>query len=98
MAGDFRAAQISDNLILMRDVSATDASRNFSDLLDAVEHGGESFVIRRHGRAVARLEPAGANGAEVRAVLRSRPTDAAWARELSDLRTQLHAEERPWSD
>ncbi len=81
----------------MRDVSATDASRHFSNLLDAVEHEGESFVISRRGRVIARLEPAGGNGAAVRAVLGSPSVDSAWARELADLRVELPTEEREWS-
>ena len=41
----------------MPDVTATEASRNFADLLDAVEHRGERYRIVRRGRAVAQLEP-----------------------------------------
>src|SRR5256712_8670034 len=43
---------------MARRISATDASRKFSDLLDAVEHRGEEFVVERRGRAVAELTPA----------------------------------------
>jgi len=39
-------------------ISATQASRKFSDLLDAVEHRNEEFVVERHGRAIAVLAPA----------------------------------------
>ena len=38
------------------DVTATDAARNFADLLDAVEHRGEHFTIVRRGKAIADLE------------------------------------------
>ncbi|MBA2317940.1 MAG: type II toxin-antitoxin system prevent-host-death family antitoxin, partial [Euzebyales bacterium] len=31
----------------MADVSATDAARNFADLLDAVERGAQFTIIRR---------------------------------------------------
>ena len=44
-------------MIPMRTLSATEASRGFSDLLDAVEHG-ESVIITRGGRAVAEIRPA----------------------------------------
>ena len=88
---------ISDILIPVRDVSATDASRNFSNLLDAVEHDGESFVISRHGHVVARLEPAGGNGQAVRELLRGARPDRDWAGELADLRS-MPPQERPWSD
>lgn len=39
-------------------VNAYDAKTHFSQLLQAVA-GGESFVINRHGRPVARLLPPG---------------------------------------
>jgi prevent-host-death family protein len=86
----------SDNLISMRDISATDASRNFSELLDAVEHGGESFTISRHGKVVARLDPAGGNGAAVRALLTDAHPDRAWAADLEEIRS-LPAQEREWN-
>ncbi len=41
----------------MRTMTATEASRGFSGLLDAVE-GGESVTITRGGRPVAILGPA----------------------------------------
>jgi prevent-host-death family protein len=39
-------------------ITATEASRSFSRVLDAAEHGGESFLIERNGRPVAELRPA----------------------------------------
>jgi prevent-host-death family protein len=41
----------------MSEITATDAARNFADLLDAVEHRGERFTILRRGKAIAILEP-----------------------------------------
>ena len=83
----------------MQEVTATDAARGFSALLSAVEHQGETFVITRNGRVVARVEPAtGASGAAVKALLRHYPADPAWLTELEDLRTGLSAEERVWLD
>lgn len=40
----------------MREVQVSDAKRHFPQLLDAVERG-ESVVITRHGRPIARLVP-----------------------------------------
>ena len=40
-------------------ISATDAARSFSDLINRVHYRGEQFVIERGGRAVCRLVPAG---------------------------------------
>jgi prevent-host-death family protein len=92
-------AEVSDNLIFMRRLTATEAARRFSELLDAVEDGGESFLVLRHGRAVARIGPAtGARGATVKSLLRTRPKDRTWARELRELRADLTPEERRWRD
>ena len=41
----------------MKRITATEASRSFSRVLDEAEHGGESFVIERNGRPVAELRP-----------------------------------------
>jgi prevent-host-death family protein len=38
-------------------LGAYEARTHFSDVLDRVEHNGESFAITRHGRRVARLVP-----------------------------------------
>ena len=80
----------------MRDVSATEAARSFSDLLDAVEHRGERFAIVRRGRAVAHLEPVmRGRGAQVKRLLAEAPIDSEWAVDLAATRELLHVEERP---
>jgi prevent-host-death family protein len=71
----------------MRSMSATEASGGFSDLLEAVEHEGESVRIVRHGRTVALVIPAPpARGADVIALLGRHRTDPAWAEEVRALR------------
>jgi antitoxin (DNA-binding transcriptional repressor) of toxin-antitoxin stability system len=88
----------SDNLICVRRVSATEAARRFSDLLDQVERDGETFVVERRGRAVASIAPAAVvTGRTVKDVLRSQDPDPAWARELIELRRSLAPEERRWN-
>lgn len=82
----------------MRRLTATDAARRFSELLDAVERRGESFLVVRRGHAVARIEPArAANGKAVKDVLRSSPPDKQWAVELRQLRAALAVEDRSWT-
>ena len=44
----------------MATISARDASRGFSALLDRIERDGEEFTIVRDGRVVARIMPAAA--------------------------------------
>ena len=79
----------------MIEVSATEASRRFSELLDGVEHRGERYTIVRRGRVIAQLEPAVvASGAELKALLRRHRPDPAWREELDALRSDLGIEER----
>jgi prevent-host-death family protein len=80
-------------------LSATEAARRFSDLLDAVDTRGESFVIVRRGRPVARIEPArAANGKHVKEMLRANAADPTWASELRELRAAVAVEDRRWTD
>ena len=54
----------------MREVTASEASRNFSAVLDSVERG-EIIVVTRAGRRVASIAPTpAATGAALNAVLR----------------------------
>lgn len=83
----------------MRRVSATEAARRFSDLLDQVERDGETFVVERRGRAVASIAPAAAvSGRTVKELLRSQTPDPTWAGELAELRASLAPQERRWND
>jgi prevent-host-death family protein len=78
------------------EISATDAARNFSDILDAVEHRGEHFTIVRRGRVVAQLDPVSAGrGADVKAILlRGRHRDPAFRRDIESVRELLEIETR----
>lgn len=85
----------SDNLIFVTDVTATDAARNFADLLDAIEHRGEQFTIVRRGKAIAQLTPMHDGlGTDVKALLRRHRPDRTWANDLSDVRGLLEVEHR----
>lgn len=79
----------------MPDVSATDASRRFADLLDGVEHRGERYTIVRRGKAVAQIEPIShGRGADVKNLLRRHRPDAAWLKDVADRRGLLVVDER----
>jgi prevent-host-death family protein len=81
----------------VKSVSATDAARRFSDVLDAVETKGETFLIVRRGRAIARLGPAtGGRGRDVKALLRKVPRDAGWLEDVRRARAMLTPEDRRW--
>lgn len=41
----------------MTRISATEASRNFSDILNRAQYRGEIFEVERGGEVVARIEP-----------------------------------------
>jgi antitoxin (DNA-binding transcriptional repressor) of toxin-antitoxin stability system len=40
-------------------VSATEAARSFSDLLNRIRYRGEEFVVERAGEPICRMTPAG---------------------------------------
>lgn len=83
----------------MREITATEAARGFSALLDAVERDNETFVVTRGGRPVARIEAAvGTSGKAVKALLRHYAADPAWGAELAELRGSLAPEERSWPE
>lgn len=79
----------------MSEITATDASRHFAELLDGVEHRGEHYTIIRRGKVVATLAPARtASGAAVKALLRRHDLDDDWSDEIVEMRRELVAEER----
>ncbi|MDE3081915.1 MAG: type II toxin-antitoxin system Phd/YefM family antitoxin [Acidobacteriota bacterium] len=79
----------------MTEISATNAARNFAELLDAVEHKGERITIVRRGRAVAHIEPVQHGlGLEVKSLLERHPADAQWLESLKQVRDLIVATER----
>ena len=81
------------------EINATEAARRFSGILDAVEHRGESFVIVRKGRPVARMGPAvKATGASIKQILRAHARDSDWGQELRELRAEVSVEDRSWTE
>lgn len=80
----------------MTEVSATEAARNFSDILDAVEHRGERFTIVRRGKVVAQLDPVSTGtGRDVKAMLRRHRLDPGFAGDVAAVRALLEIETRP---
>jgi antitoxin (DNA-binding transcriptional repressor) of toxin-antitoxin stability system len=83
----------------MKQLSATDAARRFSDVLDMIESKGESFLVVRHGRAVATIGPArGGTGRALKEALQEHPPDPGWAAELRELREVVGPGTDHWRD
>lgn len=88
----------------MREMTASQASRNFSAVLDAVENG-ETIVVTRAGHRVATIAPAAlANGAALRAVMQrwhgDPALDAAFAARVAEARERSlsDVDADPWRD
>jgi antitoxin (DNA-binding transcriptional repressor) of toxin-antitoxin stability system len=80
-------------------MTATEAARNFSDLLDAIERG-EIVTITRGRRPVAEIAPARRRtGAGLHAALAgTRPPDDRFAEDIAAAVALLEPEERdPWA-
>lgn len=85
----------------MTEITATDASKRFADMLDAVEHRGESFTVMRRGRAIAVVTPAQPSTlGQLRAFIREQRPDADWATDLAEIRRQVSdaSARDPWRD
>jgi prevent-host-death family protein len=83
----------------MRSVTATEASRHFSDLLDAVERG-ETVTIMRGSHPVAEIGPAHRRtGADLRVALAgTTPPDEDFARNISAAVALVTSEvDDPWA-
>lgn len=84
----------------MRTITATEASRKFSDLLDAIERG-ETVIVTRGNHAVAEISPARRRtGADLRAALADIPApDEQFAEEIAGALELLDQEvSDPWAD
>jgi antitoxin (DNA-binding transcriptional repressor) of toxin-antitoxin stability system len=87
---------------MSREITATDAARNFSSLLTRVRYGGESFVVVRNGEVMCRIEPAGsATRSTVRDLLdrlAATPPDEDFAADLENAqRRQPKLPRSPWA-
>lgn len=79
----------------MPDITATEASRSFSRILDTVEHDGTTYVIVRHGSPVAQLTPVvRCTGQRLKKLLHDHPRDAEWRKDLATVRDLLEDEPR----
>jgi antitoxin (DNA-binding transcriptional repressor) of toxin-antitoxin stability system len=83
-------------------VSATEAARTFSDLLNRIRYRGEEFLVERGGDPVCRMSPAGppsrATWKDLAALLDDVPhPDAGFARDVRRAaRKQDRLPRSPW--
>jgi prevent-host-death family protein len=83
----------------MRTMTATEASRNFSDLLDAIERG-ETVTITRGNHVVAEIRPARRRtGADLRSALEHiAPPDDRFADDIAAALAHVSGEGNdPWA-
>ena len=82
----------------MRKVTATEASRGFSDLLDAIEDG-ETVLVTRGNRTIAQISPAPTRtGRDLREALARVPVlDAVMERDIAAATGSLTRTVDPWA-
>lgn len=79
----------------MPDITATEAARRFSDVLDSIEHDKARYTIIRRGKAVASLEPISTGrGADVKGMLRRHAADKRWSNDLREMRELIEIDVR----
>jgi antitoxin (DNA-binding transcriptional repressor) of toxin-antitoxin stability system len=68
-------------------ITATEASRNFSRILDEAEHEGETFLVERNGNAVAEIRPAPRRSTveDLLRILRMSPPDPDFERDMREI-------------
>ncbi len=87
-----------------RTISATDAARNFADVVNRVRYRGEEFVIEKGGEAVARLSPIGVPRAagtvgDLMRLVEALGGDSGFADQLDEIiarDNQILGPETPW--
>lgn len=74
----------------MREITASEAARSFSAMLDQVEQEGASFIIVRRGKPVAEIRPVGYGTAgALKAALSRHPADPEWMDDIRSVRALL---------
>ncbi len=85
----------------MANISATDASERFADILDAVEHRGETLTVLRRGCPIATVTPVcQSNADELRKTFARHRLDDAWADDLATIKEVVGPADtgNPWKN
>ncbi|MDX1998144.1 MAG: type II toxin-antitoxin system prevent-host-death family antitoxin [Thermoanaerobaculia bacterium] len=86
----------------MTRITATEASRSFSELLNRARYGGESFVVVRGGEEMAQITPPSGKQSltlgQLFELLDQFPADPTFADDLEVIQSQQGLPPRdPWS-
>jgi prevent-host-death family protein len=81
-------------------ITSTEAARHLGDVLARVKHAGESFVLTKSDKPLARLVPfrmeRRASGAEIMRALSELPHDPGFADDLDRVNRIDRTLENPW--
>lgn len=82
-------------------LTSTEAARHLGDVLAKVRHAGQSFVVTKGDKPVARLVPvpprSGATGAEIMEALARLPHDPTFAADLERANRLDSIPANPWA-
>ncbi len=82
-------------------ISSTDAARHLGEVLARVKHAGESFLLTKSDKPLARLlpisPPGRGTGAEITEALSRLPYDPAFADDLDRVHRMDRVPENPWA-
>jgi prevent-host-death family protein len=82
-------------------ISSTEAARHLGEVLARVKHAGETFLVTKSDKPLARLipvgPPAGAKGAEILKALSRLPYDPDFADDLEQVNRLDRVPENPWA-
>ena len=81
-------------------ISSTEAARNMGDVLARVKHAGETFVLTKSDKPLARLVRFSgsphASGTEIMRALNDLPWDSGFAEDLERVNRMDRVPENPW--
>lgn len=81
-------------------ITTTEAARHLGDVLARVKHTGESFLLTKNDKPLARLSPIRSNchatGAMIAAALANLPHDPGFADDLERVNQMDRIPDNPW--
>ncbi len=82
-------------------ITSTEAARHLGDLLAKVKHAGQSFLLTKSAKPLARLVPVsprtGGSGDDVNKALAQLPSDPSFAEDLERVNRLDSIPANPWA-